>query len=156
MALKHQTIYSSLPVQSYMIQMVKKPILDSVPIIFAKDATKIRKLRATVELWRALKALAHLPAPTIENTWHPNTHNLIELRDWIVSRIRLSGNRNAFIEILFNLAIIIYDFDPPWRWIMDSVKDKAFKMDWKPRGFGDDWSDGYNWWLEDEKKVGEE
>lgn len=148
MVLKYQTIYSELPVQAYMIQMVKKPLLESIQALFDGNASKTSKLRAVAKLWRALQAVRHLPEPTIENTWHPNSHNLIKIRDGLLKQTRLDPIRVSFIKNVLNLAIIVYDFDPPWRWIMDSAKDEAFSMDWKPRGYGDDWSDGYNWWRE--------
>lgn len=150
MALKYQTIYSELAIQSLIIETVKKPILEAVPVIFNPDTSKLAKLKAAAKLGRALQAMSRLPQPTIEGTWHPNSHNLIRLRDWLKVSLNLAPSRITLIDKLFNLAIIIYDFDPPWRWIMDSFKDEAFKMEWKPRGYGDDWSDGYEWWKEGE------
>jgi len=148
MALKYQTIYSSLPFQALVIETVKKPLLEGVATIFDQNASKFDKLKAANKLWKAFQALCQLPKPTIENTWHPNSHNLIYLRDWLMEHLKLGGIRKAFIERMFNLVIIINDFDPPWRWVIDSVKDKAFEMDWKPRGYGDDWQEGYHWWVE--------
>ena len=150
MVLRHQTIYFSLPVQALIIHTIKKPILESAETIFDKKASKIDKLKALSTLWSAVKAVSCLLKPTLENTWHPNSHNLIKLRDWLLGHLDLEGigRRQSFIERLFNLAIIIYDFDPPWRWIMDGAKDEALKMEWKPQGWGDDWSEGYEWWKE--------
>jgi len=155
---KYETIYSSLPVQSLVISTIKKPILEAIPVIFNPEASKIEKLKAAVKLWRGLQALSNLPRPTLENTWHPNSHNLIVIRDWVLDCLSvrnkqgiyagLNSTRLGLIDKLFNLVIIIYDFDPPWRWILDSVKDNAFDMSWKPRGYGDDWSEGYHWWNE--------
>lgn len=152
MVLKYETVYSTLPVQSYIIATVKKPILESIPVIFDPEASKTAKLKAAARLWRALQSMSRLPAPTKENTWHPNSHKLIELRDWLLSRLpTLHGQRRGLIEKLFNFVIIIYDYDPPWRWIMDSVKDKALDMNLKPRGYSDDWCDGYEWWCDEVK-----
>ena len=148
MALRHQTIYFSLPVQTLIIHTIKKPILESAETIFDKKASKIDKLKALSTLWSAVKAVSCLPKPNLENTWHPNSHNLIKLRDWLLARLNLAKERVSLIERVFNLVIIIYDFDPPWRWIMDGVKDEALKTEWKPQGWGDDWSDGYEWWKE--------
>jgi len=150
MALRFQTIYDELGVQAYMIEYIKKPILEGVETLFDPTASKINKLRALNKLWNALKAADVLPRPTIENTWHPNSHNFISLRDWIKSCLKLAGIRMGFIDRIFSIVIIIYDFDPPWRWMMDSVKDEAFKMEWKQRGWEDEWAP-YSWW--DEKEL---
>ena len=148
MVLKYQTIYSSLPAQALMIETIKKPILKSMDVLFDAGASKISKLKALSSLWKASEAVTRLPKPTIDNTWHPNSHNLIRIRDWLLGRLNLAKERMSLIERVFNLAIIIYDADPPWRWIMDGGKDEGLKMDWKPRGWGDDWSVGYEWWKE--------
>ncbi len=152
MALKYQTIYSTLPCQALVIDTIKTPILEAVATIFDQAASKFDKLRAANKLWRAFKSLCQLPKPTKENTWHPNSHNIIDLRDWLMERLMLGGIRKSFVERMFNLVIIIYDFDPPWRWVIDSVINKAFEMEWKPRGYGDDWYEGYHWWNDDGQK----
>ena len=145
--LKHKTIYSSLPMQVFMIHNIKKPAMESVEIIFNPDASKIQKLKAARELWKCFNAISKMPEPTLENTWHPNTHNLIKLRNYIFEHCFLGTLRMGFIRRVMNFVIILYDFDPPWRWIMDSFKDGALTMDWKPRGYEDTWK--YDWWLEE-------
>jgi len=131
-----------------MVHAIKKPALEAIETIFDPDASKIKKLRAANELWKAFKCISKMPEPTVENTWHPNSHNLIKIRDWLFEHCFLDAWRMGFIRKLMNFVIILYDFDPPWRWIMDSAKDEALKMDWKLRGFEDTWVDGYHWWKE--------
>lgn len=150
MAVKYQTIYSSLGAQVLMTSLVKKPVLDSVAVIFSPEASKFKKLKALISLWRAYQAIDKFPRPTIENTWHPNSHNLVRLRDWLTTSARLGSHRESFIERIMNLAIVIYDFDPPWRWVMDSAREKMGEMEWKARGYGDDWQDWYDWWKDDQ------
>ena len=146
MALKYNTIYDPLPVQMLLIENVKKPLLEGVSAIFDPNVSKVNKLRGARKIWRALQNLSDLPEPTIDEIWHPNCHNLIKIRDWVLSQLTLGDIRMDFIRNIFNLIIILYDFDCPWRWIMDTVKDKGLELEWKPRGYGDDWQDGYDWW----------
>ena len=159
MALKFETVSESLPFQALMIKNVKIPLMDGINVLFDKEASKIAKLRGMNNIWKALKTISALPSPTKENTWHPNAHNMIDLRDYVLSCVEgKKGNtynglhtiRKWFIENVFNLIIYIYNLDPPWRWIIDSVKDKALKMKWQPRGWNDDWHkwDWYEWWDE--------
>ncbi len=125
-SVKHRTIYSSLPLQVFMIHAIKKPLLTVAGLILNK-----------------------LPEPTKDNTWHPNSHNLIDIRDAFFKHCILGGDRERFIKAVFNFVIILYDFDPPWRWMIDFVKDMALKMEWKPRGYEDTWTEHYTWWRED-------
>ena len=149
MTLKFETMYSELATQAYLINEVKKPLLEAVPVIFDPEAGKIAKLKAAVKLWRAMKALNQLPQPGIDNTWHPNAHNLIRLRDWVVSCIpKLAGERRQIVEVFFDLVIILIDMDPPWRYIIDRVNDEALKMKWMSAGWNDDWVESYDWWEE--------
>jgi hypothetical protein len=126
---KHRTIYSSLPMQIFMIHAIKKPLMAVAGLILDK-----------------------IPEPTKENTWHPNSHNLIDIRDDFFTHMEtdksLASERLKIIRCVFNFIIILYDFDPPWRWMIDYVKDEAFKKKWEPRGYEDTWSKNYTWWKE--------
>jgi len=141
-----KTIFFSLPMQVFMIHNIKTPAMEAVETIFSPDKSKMDKLKATRQLWKVYQAMQKLPEPTLENTWHPNTHNLIRLRDWLFERCFLGKLRMGFIRKVMNFAIILYDFDPPWRWIFDNLKDEALKMEWKPKGYEDDWT--YKWWRD--------
>jgi hypothetical protein len=146
MSLKFQTIYDDQAVQIFMIESIKTPLMEGVETIFDSNASKVSKLKAISKIGKALMAVDKLPRPTKENTWHPNAHNLIDIRDWIESCLELAGIRMGFIDRVFNIAIIIYNFDPPWRYIMDSCKEKSDELTWKPRGWEDDWE--YPWFKE--------
>lgn len=87
-----------------------------------------------------------LPEPTKENTWHPNSHNLIEIRDEFFKHCKLNDERLQFIRVVFNFIIILYDFDPPWRWMIDSVKEEADKKKWEPKEYGHDKRPDWQWW----------
>lgn len=137
-----KTIYYSIPVQLFMIYNIKKPILEGMETIFNPWAPAATKWKATRQVWKALKAIQKLPEPTIERTWHPNTHNLIKLRDWLFEccfpgwlKIGFIRKPIKFIRGLVNFPIILYDFDPPWRWIIDNFKDEALKMEWLPGNY---------------------
>jgi hypothetical protein len=123
--LNHLTIYSSLPMQVYMIHAIKKPILESVG-----KGTLRAKIQSFKTISIAFGNIDKLPEPTAENTWHPNSHNLLLLRAWFLKHwfIRLLCLIPPVKRLLHRITkgvIILYDFDPPWRWILDSVKDKA-------------------------------
>ncbi len=146
--LPQKTVYFSLPMQMYMNKTIKKPALKAVSVLFSPEASRFDKLKAAKMLWEAFEATKGLPQPTKENTWHPNTHNLIDLRDWLFKRCHLDGLRMGFIERVMNFIIIIYDFDPPWRWIFDSIHEESERKEGKTRGFADTWKETYAWWKE--------
>jgi len=146
MVTEQSTIYSTIPMQIFMINSIKKPIIDAVETLSSSDASKIDKVKAARKLWKAVHLISKMPEPTLESTWHPNSHNLIRLRDWLFERCFLGQKRMGLIRRLMNFVIILYDFDPPWRWVMDSLKDKAFEMEWKPKGYED--IRVYEWWKE--------
>jgi len=143
-----RTVYFSLAMQIYMNETIKKPALKAVSILFDNESSKIQKFKAVKMLWNAFEATKGLPEPTKENTWHPNTHNLIDLRDHLFERCHLNIMRMGFIRRVMDFVIILIDFDPPWRWIFDSVREEAMNMEWKPRGWNDTWKGTYVWWKE--------
>lgn len=149
--LPQKTVYFTIPLQMYMFFEIKKPAMEAIDTLFDPTANRIQKLKALKDLWGAFNAVKGLPDPTIENTWHPNTHKLIELRDWLCERCHLNKTRMNFIKRIMNFVIILYDFDPPWRWIFDSLKDEALKKKWEPRGYQDTWVETYKDWWQEEK-----
>jgi hypothetical protein len=141
-----KTVYYSVAMQMYMSQTIKTPVLLAFDILFNKEASKLDKVKAIRVLWKAFNSLKGLPEPTKENTWHPNTHNLIDLRDWLFERLNFDHRRTTLIRRIMNFVIVLYDFDPPWRWVFDSLKDEALKKEWKARGYYDNWVNTYTWW----------
>ena len=146
------TVYSTVPMQLFMMHVIKAPIIGSIEAIFNPDTSKIDKLRAASKLWKAFQAISKLPEPTLENTVHPNAHNLIILRDWLFARCLLDKGRLGLIRRLINFTIILIEFDPPWRWILDSLREEAFKMKWQPRGYDRNGETKYDWWKEQEAR----
>ena len=144
------TIYSALPMQVYMIHAVKMPLIEGVNLFLDPEASKLQKVRALRLVYKAVKAMAKLPEPTVESVWHPNTLNIIALRDWFFERCHLGFARLSFVRTLFNFVIILYDFDPPWRWMMDSLLAKAFGMGWKEKIYGHKETPNWAWWQDEE------
>ena len=145
-AMKYQTIYDPQPVQMLFIHNIKTPILEAFDILFSPDSSLIAKGRALKNAKKAFNTLSNLPRPSLEDTWHPNSHNLIHIREYLIRNLRLAPIRMNFIDNIFKLAIMIYEYDCPWRWIMDSAREKSEELEWKERGYYDDWQDGYDWW----------
>ncbi len=133
-------IYSALPMQVFMIHAIKKPLTDGLYLFFMRDMSLRRKRAALRWIFASLHNMGKLPEPTIENTWHPNTHNLILLRAWAFEKWHFL---NHFKKII-NFAIIIHAFDPPWRWIMETVLRDALKMRWSGQVYWDWWRDVRN------------
>jgi len=144
------TIYSALPMQVYMIHAVKMPLIEGVNTFLDPGANKLQKVRALRLVYKAIKAMAKLPEPTVESVWHPNTHKLIVLRDWFFERCFLGGARLSFVRTLFNFVIILYDFDPPWRWMIDSVIEKFRIMPWEDKNYGHKETPNWAWWQDEE------
>jgi len=88
-----------------------------------------QKREALQKIRMAFRNMDKLPEPTIENTWHPNTHNLIQLRTWLFSRWPILRHFSV-TQKLIKFGIIIHAFDQPWRWIMESVGEEAAKLEW--------------------------
>ena len=142
------TVYFSLAMQMYMTEEIKKPLMRASEVLFDANASRWKKLKALKALWDAFEAVKGLPEPTKQNTWHPNTHNLIDLRDWLFECCHLATLRMGFVKRVMNFVIILYDFDPPWRYILDSLREKAMGMKWQPRGYQDTWVERYTWWRD--------
>ncbi len=146
--LAQKTVYFSLAMQMYMNETIKKPAVQAMEVLFSPKASQFDRIKAVKMLWGVYDSLKGLPEPTKENTWHPNTHNLIDLRDWLFEHCHLNIFRMGFIRRIMNFVIILYDFDPPWRWIFDSLFQEVLKKNWKPRGFDDTWKNTYVWWKD--------
>ena len=120
-------IYFALPMQVFMIHAIKTPLLESVRYLFSRRFKG--KYKAIKQLRFAFRSMGKLPEPAIENTWHPNTHNLILIRIWAFERYPLLA-RFKVVRNAINFGIIIHSFDPPWRWMMETVLMDALKMEW--------------------------
>lgn len=144
-----KTLFFGMGAQMYLTHEVKEPLMQAISILFDAKASRFQKLRAVKTLWDAFESMKGLPEPTKENTWHPNTHNLIDLRDWLFEKCHLNVLRMGFIRRVMNFVIMLYDFDPPWRFIFDSLREEAMGKEWKPKGYEDNWVTTYTWWAKE-------
>ncbi len=121
-----------------MIHAIKMPLADGFFLLCQRRLKQKRE--ALKKIVMALRNMGKLPEPTIENTWHPNTHNLIHLRTWLFTRYPILG-RYSITRRIINFGIIVHAFDPPWRWIMESVGEEAGKLEWRGGVY-------WGWWRD--------
>ncbi len=139
-ATSKRCIYSALPMQVFMIHAIKNPLVSGLHILFEKGHKISIRRDALKQIRAAFHNMGKLPEPTMENTWHPNTHNLILLRTWAFGRYRfLTRFKN-----IVNFAIIIHAFDPPWRWMMETILRDALEMKWSGGIYWGWWNDVRN------------
>ncbi len=119
-------IYGQLPYQVFMIHAIKAPMLESIAALLSPESGNGNKLKALIALRKVIKNLDKFPEPTIENTWHPNSHRLIELRDEFFERYRRFPFRHL-IQKGIKFGIIIYDYDRPYRDMGDWAKAELDK-----------------------------
>jgi len=135
--------------QQLAIMDIKAKMMMAVTTLASPSASKIDRIKAARGLWQVVGQIEQLPEPTIENTWHPNSHRLIKVRDEFFAGCGLGWPRQRFIRAGFNLLIMIYDYDRPYRDIMDWAFQELRNLGWEPRGSQDliaaDWS---SWWKE--------
>ncbi len=105
-----------------------------------------------------LKAFAfvrdNLEEPTIENTWHPNSHIIIEIRERFKERNIHNATTpkdlraRAYLGML-NLAIAVYEFDLFYRERIDWAVKKLRESDWIT--LSDEKEPRSQWWADDGK-----
>ena len=124
---KRHTVFASLPYQTFMVHAIKKPLLKLVTLFADK-----------------------FPEPTEENTWHPNSHRLIKGRDEFFKHcVGLAPERLKLLRAGINFVIVIYDYDPPYRMMIDwwakQLKIENWDYDVPITIVNHNWS----WWKED-------
>lgn len=120
------TPFASFPLQTLMITKIKRPLLKLVAMFGD-----------------------HFPEPTKENTWHPNSHHLIDLRDEFFRHCFIPNEeRIKLLRIIFNFVIVIYDYDRPYRMMMDWCKEQLDRKQWAPRESEQPTKCNFNWWKE--------
>ena len=143
-----RTIYSTIGYQLFLMHQVKKPLMEGVQTLTSPDVNFAGKMKAVRKIWRAYQNFLKMPEPTVENTHHPNTHNIIHLRDWFCARCKLAALRVNFVRTCFNFWAVINEMDPPWRMMSDKVREEGFRLDWVPTGYDGEPCE-YDWWLKD-------
>lgn len=103
-------IYGQLPYQQFIIDDIKAPLLEGLWRLSPR-------LIAT-----AFRNIDKLPEPCLGNTWHPNSHRLIALRDRLYKKFLILRLMH-FIRTGMNFLIIVYDYDHPYRDMVDFCID---------------------------------
>ncbi len=84
-----------------------------------------------------------LPEPTKENTTHPNTHILLDIRDRFFE-LENNPGREALFRGAFKILICEYEHDPYYARRLDWMLEEMIKRGWTPRGQ----NPGGIWWRE--------
>jgi hypothetical protein len=123
-----QTVYTSLPYQTFMVHAIKAPMLENLMAIISPEATTQDRVKAMLRIRKILELFNDkFPEPQIEihpetglpYVWHPNSELLIKYRDEFFTHCHLGGMREKFLRMGINFLIIIYDYDPPYRMMID-------------------------------------
>jgi len=136
------TVYTSLPYQTFMVHAIKKPAVEAITTILSPDTSSVEKVKALLKLRKALGDFERNfpePSSTIGDPgycWHPNSHILISIRDEFFTHCRLDKsndpcNRNGIIRVVINFLIVIYDYDPPYRMMIDWWAKKLDIKNWR-------------------------
>uniref|UniRef100_A0A6M3XM04 Uncharacterized protein n=1 Tax=viral metagenome TaxID=1070528 RepID=A0A6M3XM04_9ZZZZ len=146
------TIYDTVPMQMFFITSIKTPFEEGILTLTSKDANKIEKFKAARKLYGALKAIEAIPEPTKENTTCPNTHIIIDAREWYFSHFYHEQDRARLMRQIFNFVIILYHYDLPWRLKIDKVFEFIQTQPWILPDYIDKLKDIWTWYREDDSK----
>ena len=133
------TIYSSLPYQVFMVHAIKSPITEGVYILASPTSSNMQRIKAIRGILKGVKAFrGKFPEPQkgihpetgLPYIWHPNSERLIELRDEFFTHCLLEHIRLTALRMAINAVIIIYDYDPPYRMMIDWWAKKLRVTNW--------------------------
>jgi len=135
---RRKTVYSSFDYQKVMIEDIKRPLLENLMIILSPDSSKSDILKALLNLMKVLRRFEKYPEPQrgihpetgLPYVWNPNSLRLIELRDEFFSHCKLGGLRERILRAGINFIIIIYDYDPPYRFMLEWWIEKLEPKHW--------------------------
>jgi hypothetical protein len=125
---RRQTIFSSYEMQQLMINEIKQPMVESIVSILSPGTSNVDKVKALLKARRALKTFSEkFPEPQegihlesgLPYVWNPNSIRLIHIRDEFFKHCKLSKSRTDFMRTGINFLIVIYDYDPPYRMMID-------------------------------------
>ena len=102
------TIWSKGKWQEFMVNQVNVPLLNLFSFV-----------------------MDNMPEPTKENTFHKNSHTLIDLRDWFFQHITLGTTRTRALRGMINYFIAKYDHDEPYRLPLDKLLYRLKGIDWE-------------------------
>lgn len=119
-------IWARSPYKNITHQMLLPAPVDRSMRQYVIDKIKAPMVKAVVILGR------RYPYPTKENTTHPNTHRLLEIRDEFFKH-ETGTNRKDFFEALWRVFIDEYEHDAYYRDRIDWIREQIMKAEWKPR-----------------------
>ncbi len=121
-----QTPFGAGILREFIIDKIKAPLLT----LLIHTGDKQMGLKGLVVLLKLARNFYKLPEPTKENTWHPNSHALIKLRDEFF-RHEVNTSRHSAFRAVWKFVIILYDSDWYYRERIDWVMGYFHKMSWE-------------------------
>jgi len=96
---------------------------DSIRELAAKTPYTVGKVHDIIVKFKkplvlVLNLVSRIPEPTKETCKFSNSHHLIDIRDRFFQHLDLPIRDNA-LKAIINFAIIMYEYDPPYRRFMD-------------------------------------
>ncbi len=132
-----KTIYNSGPVRDFIVDEIK-------PLLMAGlNATGWDRL---VFFYHAYQAMGKLPKPTKDNAPHHNSQIFIRARDHLFSHLNMPS-REKELRALINFFIAMYEYDKPYREMVNELKAEIDKETWlqsPPK-----WLRGHGYWREE-------
>jgi len=113
--------------QVFIGREIKVPFLE---VINSNRLITLRNVRLLLKIKKRIEG--KIPSPTKENTWHPNTHAMIDTRDWFFQHVKLEGRRARVLRIIWDSIIIMHDFDIVYRFYIDKAGEKLREVKWIP------------------------
>lgn len=129
---KQMTIFGRDDVQKTIIFRVKAPLVKAMNLLSRGRLHLSEVIFILRTLWAVKRIIdKELPDPTQDNTWHPNTRILLDLQDYILGHVRLTPDRVNLLRVVSKFIIIVYDFDTPYRQMIDRCVERLKQSDWK-------------------------
>ncbi len=155
--LERVTVYSALPHQTFMVHGIKAPMIQSIVTIISPESSDMDRFKALLQARRVLANFEkNFPEPQhgiepisgLPYVWHPNSHTLIDIRDEYFKHCQLEQPRLKLLRMGIDFVIIIYDYDPPYRMMIDWWAKQLKILNWRydiPITINArDWK----WWIE--------
>jgi len=128
---KQMTIFGRSDIQAMIVHDIKLPLVRAVNRLITTP-TLYQFIFAVRVLWTVYRLVANkLPEPTKANTWHPNTHRLIDVRDYALAHIRLTAPKKRFLSVVSKFIIMVHDYDTPYRPMISKCVELLIASGWE-------------------------
>jgi len=118
------TVFCRNDIQEIIVNHVNAPLRDIL-------MSRMNPFRKLIKLNRLIEViLKGFPDPTIENTWHPNTHRLIVMRDDFFTHLKMPS-RHKVLWAIWKYTIYAYDYVPVYRYLIDRTLELWLKSGWE-------------------------